>query len=530
MLRDNSKERSVTSKCPFEVYRSEGDAFFFRKKYLQAISCYSQALEKKDHDVHCLLRRSFCYMSRGDFDKAFEDAELALKLEPKFHKALFQKAEVLYNRGDFEFALLHYHQGYKKRPELQEFRLGVQKCEEAIQNALGQKTFPHKKGSDVTSSSEESMGKDTSRSSERSNKKADSHSNQDVPLHLLPKDKARRAFGFLQDDHEYLKKFLKQEKSKKWKTKRSDELSKIANDGLEYLDMRSKFWQQEQPLYARSKARSTKSRTTKTQKAKDQSKNICKVLERLHEIDQYQQAEEHVTAIRLAEGLRREVGEWTEDEFPNRLEVLANVNSMLGISHLELTHYEAALEAHERAYELGEKCNLPEIVSHAADNIGRVHAKKGDYQAAINVWSRKLADCSDKFEQIWLRYEIGRCNLELQQLAEALEHGDHALELAKEVGDESWQLNLNVLIGQANLHMQKNAEAQAAFTRAYDLAKTLKASDAEKAILEVMEEFQSTECELDLDTLNETENSSESPIRKFTVHIQRNRYAPPAAP
>ncbi|GAA32998.2 tetratricopeptide repeat protein 25 [Clonorchis sinensis] len=438
-------------------------------------------------------------------------------------KALFQKAEVLYNRGDFEFALLHYHQGYKKRPELQEFRLGVQKCEEAIQNALGLNkrcTKGRSTNLSFTSCYSLTFREDFSTQERKrrhvflGRKHGDSHSNQDVPLHLLPKDKARRAFGFLQDDHEYLKKFLKQEKSKKWKTKRSDELSKIANDGLEYLDMRSKFWQQEQPLYARSKARSTKSRTTKTQKAKDQSKNICKVLERLHEIDQYQQAEEHVTAIRLAEGLRREVGEWTEDEFPNRLEVLANVNSMLGISHLELTHYEAALEAHERAYELGEKCNLPEIVSHAADNIGRVHAKKGDYQAAINVWSRKLADCSDKFEQIWLRYEIGRCNLELQQLAEALEHGDHALELAKEVGDESWQLNLNVLIGQANLHMQKNAEAQAAFTRAYDLAKTLKASDAEKAILEVMEEFQSTECELDLDTLNETENSSESPIRR----------------
>ncbi|TGZ66978.1 hypothetical protein CRM22_005049 [Opisthorchis felineus] len=513
MLRDNLKDSSVTSKCPFEVYRSEGDAFFFRKKYLQAISCYSQALEKKDRNVHCLLRRSFCYMSLGDFDKAFEDAEMALKMEPKFHKALFQKAEVLYNRGDFEFALLHYHQGYKKRPEIQEFRLGVQKCEEAIQNALGQKTFPDMKKSEVKSASEESMRKDTSRQSERNTKKADSHSNQDIPLHLLPKDKARRAFGFLQDDHEYLKKFLKQEKSKKWKTKRSDELSKIAHDGLDYLDMRSKFWQQEQPLYARSKARSTKSRTTKTQKEKTQSKNICNVLARLHEIDQYQQADEHVTAIRLAEGLRREVGEWTEDEFPNRLEVLANVNSMLGISHLELSHYEAALEAHERAYELGEKCNLSEIVSHATDNIGRVHAKKGDYQAAIDVWSKKLGDCSDKFEQIWLHYEIGRCNLELQQSAEALEHGDHALELAKEVGDESWQLNLNVLIGQANLHMQRHAEAQAAFTRAYDLAKTLKASDAEKAIFEVMEEFQCTECELDFETLNETENSSESPTR-----------------
>lgn len=49
------------------------------------------------------------------------------------------KAEALYQKGDFESALVFYHRGNKLRPELQEFRLGIQKCEEAIDNSIGSK-------------------------------------------------------------------------------------------------------------------------------------------------------------------------------------------------------------------------------------------------------------------------------------------------------------------------------------------------------------------------------------------------------
>ena len=39
--------------------------------------------------------------------------------------------------GDFEYALMYYHRGHKLRPELDEFRLGIQKAQEAIDNSIG---------------------------------------------------------------------------------------------------------------------------------------------------------------------------------------------------------------------------------------------------------------------------------------------------------------------------------------------------------------------------------------------------------
>ena len=58
-------------------------------------------------------------------------------------QGLFQKAEALYQMGDFEYALVFYHRGHKLRPELQEFRLGIQKAQEAIDNCVGSKYKMH---------------------------------------------------------------------------------------------------------------------------------------------------------------------------------------------------------------------------------------------------------------------------------------------------------------------------------------------------------------------------------------------------
>ena len=56
-------------------------------------------------------------------------------------QALYQKAEALYSMGDFEHALVFYHRGNKLRPEQQEFRLGIQKAQEAIDNSIGRKKY-----------------------------------------------------------------------------------------------------------------------------------------------------------------------------------------------------------------------------------------------------------------------------------------------------------------------------------------------------------------------------------------------------
>jgi len=49
------------------------------------------------------------------------------------------KAEAYYQMMQFEYALMYYHRGNKIRPEVQSFRLGIQKSQEAIENSIGGK-------------------------------------------------------------------------------------------------------------------------------------------------------------------------------------------------------------------------------------------------------------------------------------------------------------------------------------------------------------------------------------------------------
>ena len=54
-------------------------------------------------------------------------------------QALHQKAETLYIKGNFELALVYFHRGEKLKPDSEEFRLGIQKAQEAIDSAVGGK-------------------------------------------------------------------------------------------------------------------------------------------------------------------------------------------------------------------------------------------------------------------------------------------------------------------------------------------------------------------------------------------------------
>lgn len=73
----------------------------------------------------------------GNPEAALEDAETALGLRKNYIPALYQKAEAFYHLGNFEYSLMYYHRGLQLRPLLENFRLGVQKAQEAIINTIG---------------------------------------------------------------------------------------------------------------------------------------------------------------------------------------------------------------------------------------------------------------------------------------------------------------------------------------------------------------------------------------------------------
>lgn len=130
-------DESEGPKGTFEIYKAEADSLFKQGEYKKSIDSYTIALELQPGDKNTLVCRSKCYLQLGDTENALADSESSLAEDKTFHKGVYQKAQALYYQGDFELALVFYHRGHKLRPELQEFRLGIQKAQEAIDNSVG---------------------------------------------------------------------------------------------------------------------------------------------------------------------------------------------------------------------------------------------------------------------------------------------------------------------------------------------------------------------------------------------------------
>ncbi|XP_050670442.1 outer dynein arm-docking complex subunit 4 [Leptidea sinapis] len=137
-------------------------AEMMRERYRTALSFVDKAIELAPEEKAAYVARSKCYLLLGEPKLALTDAETALKLDPKHAKALLRKAEALYYCGEFEMSLVHYHRGLRARPDLSEFRLGVQKAQEAIENTIGSVKQVQKGGKRASSKSRPVLGQLTS--------------------------------------------------------------------------------------------------------------------------------------------------------------------------------------------------------------------------------------------------------------------------------------------------------------------------------------------------------------------------------
>jgi tetratricopeptide (TPR) repeat protein len=494
---DSEKKATGVS---FEVFHSEAATFQGIGEFRKAINSYTRALELRPTDKNCLIARAQCYQQLGEADKALADANETLKQDAKFVKGLLMKAEAYYQMMHFEYALMYYHRGNKLRPEVQSFRLGIQKSQEAIENSIGERAGVHlENNGDLSYFYEEQM-----KQQQKPKKLAASYSKPAVKTEEKIERKqqstctdaktVRELLGELYTDKEYLEKLLRETESATNQSDTNKAIRTLAIQGLDYLDTRTEFWQQQKPLYSRRRDRKMRENArlqaaAEADKAKDPTQWILKKLE---EIDEAQADGLYEDSLKQSKRLLKEINKWTDNDVRNRNEFLANVHSCLGNAHLEIGNYKKALTHHTTDYDLAIQHNFPDAKSRALDNLGRVHARTGNFDKAIAVWQEKLPTTKSALENTWLYHEIGRCHLEMNQPSEAREFGEKSLHAAEEAEDELWQLNASVLIAQADVKLNELDSAIDSFNRALDLARMQTDRAAENAIRRAIDDINNT--------------------------------------
>uniref|UniRef100_A0A667XPV5 Outer dynein arm-docking complex subunit 4 n=1 Tax=Myripristis murdjan TaxID=586833 RepID=A0A667XPV5_9TELE len=457
-------------KSTFLTYVAEGDQLYHKGEYVKAIESFSTALILQPGDKSCLVARSKCYLKTGDPENALRDAEASLKEDKEFFKGLYQKAEALYIMGDFEYALVSYHRGHRLRPELQEFRLGIQKAQEAIENSVGSKCQCKMSTIELIFHAVQPLR----RKQKLENKKTTN-----------TEKTTKQLLGELYTDKEYLEELLEDEDLVKSKTRSGEKLQDLILNCITYLDTRTEFWHQQRPIYARERDRKLMQQKWNKSRQNPSSDPAIFVLKSLEDIDAALISGNAEGSLKRAQNVMKTVQGWSEKRVPNKNEVIASLHNCIGNAFFDLGDMDRALEQHQKDLKLAVQCELSDAKSRALDSIGRVYARIGKFAQAIEVWEEKIPLVRSGLEKTWLFHEIGRCYLELKRHTEALDYGYRSLAAADEIADEKWQLNACVLVAQSELELGNFKSSVSHFERALDRATLLQDSSSMEAIQKV---------------------------------------------
>lgn len=467
----------------YEIYKAEADALFKNGDYRKAIESYTTALTLRADDRISLVCRSKCYLMLGDTTKALQDAEASLAEDKNYHRGMFQKAEALYNQGDFEMALVFYHRGNRLRPELQDFRLGIQKAQEAIQNCVG---TPDRVKLNTTG--DLSFFKAQEEKKTRRKGAAPMQRPQTVPRGKRAAQRSagnektiRQMLGELYGDRQYLEKLLRETDTN---TATGRKINNLAEEGLFYLDTRTDFWQQVKPMYARKYEARLALNRGKAVKASPHEY----IMNELEKIDNMITEQNYDAALKRSQRVMILLDGYTESQLANKMTFKANLHSIQGNAYLEMDDHENATKQHLKDLCIGEEFEIDDAECRALDNLGRVYARSGAFQKAIDVWERKLPRSKTALESTWLCHELGRCYLELDQTQQAKDYGERSLAAAEEAGEDGWQLHALVLISQAEVKAGRFSSSLTTFERAYELSVLLKDIEAQTAISRAIED------------------------------------------
>ncbi|XP_072298873.1 outer dynein arm-docking complex subunit 4 [Eucyclogobius newberryi] len=463
---------------------SDGDWMFHKGEYKKAIDSYMKTLSVKPDDRSCYVGISKCHLFMGNPEMALREAENSLRGDRTYFEGLYRKAEALYYMGEFEFAKVCYHRGLKIRPEVQEFRVGIQKAQEAIENAAGSPEsvkLENKGGLGFFRKDDEVRRKYPATAIQQmmAEKKV-----QTTAKTRKNEKKHKQVLGEFYDDKKYLEDLLKDKDLRKVITKKGQSLADVIEGSLGYLETCTEFRSSEKPIAPPKVRKPPRSKSG----SKSGSEHVRLFRKRLDEIESELACGDAKAALKKAEDAMRAVRAWPAKGVADRDEFVQMLHRCMGNARYKLGDTEEALDHYRRDLELATQRKHHGDRSRALDNMGRVHAEAGHWERAIECQEKRLPLVHEAAERAWMFYELGCWHLELKRFQEARKYGLRCVAAADDAGDVLWQMNSNVLVAQSEVKLGDCESSIRHFEKALSYAKKQDDDSATNAIKEALDE------------------------------------------
>ena len=147
-----TKQENNSDLINFSKNFSEG-LKLIKTQPLKSIECINKAIKftktNANNRKKCLQTRSYCYQILGKIEDSLHDANDALSFEKNNPYSILLKAEALYYKGEFEWALMYFHQGKRIRSNMNKFQIGINKSIKAIENTFYSSTFRNEQDTEI---------------------------------------------------------------------------------------------------------------------------------------------------------------------------------------------------------------------------------------------------------------------------------------------------------------------------------------------------------------------------------------------
>ena len=239
---------------------SEGSALYQRKEYARAIEAFSKAnditVDKPNPNI--LIDRADCYIQIGQPELALADVNKVLSESKNNPRAILTKAEAYFSMGEFEFALVFFERGLSIRKDMSGFRDGVTKAKHAILDAIHGENVFQPNPNYATSRPRKPLVQTRELPKEEHESSPDEQTQQQQDYSkLLPEkvpplastEEKENYLGELSLDYEFLRELQSELNDPQYQSKEgekeNEEMKKIVNSTLQFLQQRGAFWSQQ---------------------------------------------------------------------------------------------------------------------------------------------------------------------------------------------------------------------------------------------------------------------------------------------
>jgi len=112
-------------------YRKQGNKFFSKQKYIEAIECYTKGIEEEEDDIHLILsNRALSYFYLQDYSGSLRDCIEICRIKSDWFKGWFRLSQTLEKMGKEEESKV----AYSRYKELEEAEKKIENNIKIIEN------------------------------------------------------------------------------------------------------------------------------------------------------------------------------------------------------------------------------------------------------------------------------------------------------------------------------------------------------------------------------------------------------------